>query len=68
MLWKISIESDNRSDSNIGKKGNCLMSSDQRISHNHPFYYCKEHPDFKNVNLETIEHHLLYNTDHKSSS
>jgi hypothetical protein len=44
---------------------NCLKSIDPRIRHKHPFYYCIEHPEFQNVNLESIIHHLLYSKDHK---
>jgi hypothetical protein len=45
-----------------------LKPSDLMIIHKHPFYYCIEHPDFKNINLDTIEHHLLYHTDHKKEN
>jgi hypothetical protein len=38
---------------------------DNLIRYREPLYYCKEHPKFQNINLELIEHHLLYHTDHK---
>jgi hypothetical protein len=58
--------SDNRSNSNIHNACiNCPRPTDPRIMHNHPFYFCKDHPDFKNINLETIEHHLLYHIDYR---
>jgi hypothetical protein len=60
-------ESDNCSDSGISKKCNCSKPTDPRIVHNHPFYCCKEHPKVQNIHLESIIHHLLYSTDHKSS-
>ncbi|MGN6346797.1 MAG: hypothetical protein ACTHME_03755 [Candidatus Nitrosocosmicus sp.] len=44
---------------------NCPKSSDPRIKHNHPFYYCIEHPRFLNINLEVIESHLILAKDHK---
>jgi len=31
-----------------------------------PFCFCKEHPDFENINREAIELHILYSTVHKS--
>jgi len=42
-------EDNNRSDSNISKKCNCPKPLDSRIVHNHPFYYCIEHPKFQNI-------------------
>jgi hypothetical protein len=44
---------------------NCPKSSNTKIDHNHPFYYCKEHPKFLNINLEVIENHLMFANDHK---
>ncbi|MGN6346421.1 MAG: hypothetical protein ACTHKC_10400 [Candidatus Nitrosocosmicus sp.] len=44
---------------------NCPKLSDPRIGHKHPFYYCKEHPKFQNINLEVIERHLILTKDHK---
>jgi hypothetical protein len=51
-------EDDNRSDG-ISKKCNYQDPADHRIGHNHPFYYCKEHPKVQNINLESIIHHIL---------
>ncbi len=58
--------SDTSSSNSNGTCIDCKISSDSRIRHNHPFYYCIEHPEFQNIYLETIEHHLLYHTDHIS--
>ena len=50
-------------------KGQCIKCpkpSDPRIKHNHPFYYCVEHPKFENINLEVIESHLILAKDHNT--
>src|SRR6476659_5616131 len=58
--------SDNKSNSNINNTCiNCPIPSDPRIKHDHPFYYCIEHPKFINTHLETMEHHLKFSKDHK---
>jgi hypothetical protein len=44
----------------------CPKSSDPRIGHIHPFYYCTEHPNVKSIYRETIEQHILYSTLHKT--
>lgn len=46
---------------------NCPKPTDSRIVHNHPFYYCIEHPKFQNINLEVIESHLILAKDHKKN-
>jgi hypothetical protein len=30
---------------------------------NNQYYYCTLHSDEKNINLETIEHHIIYSDD-----
>ena len=61
---KVSI---NYSDNHISNKCiNCSIPSDTRIIHNHPFYYCKEHPKFQNIHLEVIESNLILAKDHKT--
>ena len=60
-------EDDDRSDG-ISKKCNCQDPAGHRIGHNHPFYYCIEHPKVQNIHLESIIHHLLYSTDHKKET
>ena len=57
-------EDNNHSDSNICKNCNCQKPADHRIRHNHPFYYCIEHPKFINIHLETIEQHFKFSNDH----
>jgi len=61
-------ESNNRSDSTISKNCNCHISADPRIGHNHPFYFCKDHPKVQNIHSETIEYHLLYQVDHRGEN
>jgi hypothetical protein len=41
------------------------MPPDPRIVHNHPFYYCIDHPKFHDIHLEVIESHLIIAKDHK---
>jgi len=33
---------------------------------NNQFYYCTLHSNEKNINLETIEHHIIYSNDHET--
>jgi hypothetical protein len=33
---------------------------------NNQFYYCTLHPNEKNINLETIEHHIICSNDHET--
>jgi hypothetical protein len=63
----IEEDNDKEDDSNTNKKCNCQVSTDPRIGHNHPFYFCIEHLKFQNIHLEAIIHHLLYSQDHKYS-
>jgi hypothetical protein len=32
----------------------------QIITKKHDYFYCRLHPDIKNVHLESIEHHIKY--------
>ena len=60
---------ENESNSNIYNAwGNCPKPLDSRIIHNYPFYYCKDHPKFENINLEVIESHLILAKDHKKEN
>ena len=61
--------SDNISNNNISNVYiNCPKPSDPRIKHDHPFYFCIEHPEFQNINLDSIMHHLEYSTEHKNEN
>jgi hypothetical protein len=44
---------------------NCQKKSDPRIVHNHPLYYCKEHPKVRFMNSEEIKNHLRYSKVHQ---
>ena len=35
------------------------------IGYREPFYYCKEHPEFKNINSEEILLHMIIHKDHQ---
>ncbi|HEY6534808.1 MAG TPA: hypothetical protein VIY08_03220 [Candidatus Nitrosocosmicus sp.] len=59
-------ESNNHISSLSNQCINCPKPTDTRIMHNHPFYYCIEHPKFENIHLEVIESHLILAKDHKS--
>ncbi len=61
-------EINNYNDNNIHKNCNCPYPSDPRIKYNHPFYYCKEHPEFENIYLKVIENHLILAKDHKKDT
>jgi hypothetical protein len=52
-------EDNSASDIDINKKCNCSNTLDPRIRINPLIYYCIEHPNFHNINLEVIESHLL---------
>jgi hypothetical protein len=58
-------EPNTSTDSNTDKTCNCQGLVDHQIKHNHPFYYCKEHPKFQNISLKSISHHLELSTDHR---
>ena len=61
--------SENRGNNNTDNTCiNCPKPSDSRIKHDHPFYYCIEHLDFKNIHMETIEHHLEFSRDHQKEN
>ena len=45
---------------------NCPITSGHRIGHSHPFYYCKEHPKFQNINYEEIKRHIQYSKVHQT--
>jgi hypothetical protein len=47
---------------------NCPIPSESRIGHNHPFYHCKEHPEYHNIHLKVIENHLILSKDHKKEN
>jgi hypothetical protein len=59
-------EGNNCSDNHTYKNCNCQYSTDSRIVHNHPFYFCIEHPRFENINYEVIQHHMQYSKVHQS--
>lgn len=66
MEGKEDVSDNGRSSSNRNNTCiNCLIPSDPRIKHNHPFYYCKEHPQVQNIHLEVIESHLILANYHK---
>jgi hypothetical protein len=41
-----------------------IISTNPMVGYREPFYFCKQHPNVKNIHPEEIKHHLQYSKEH----